>query len=85
MEVIKNNGVPKIQRACWCCGSVLSFTRDDVETRTYRDMSGDTDSETWVTCPVCDSHIPISYKDERTLAYDEKKHGKKRSCCSARD
>ena len=76
MEVIENKGIPKIQRECWCCGSTVAFTRDDVESFTYRDIDGTMDCDTYVTCPVCGSKMNVSYQDERKLAYDRILHGK---------
>ena len=76
MEVIENKGIPKIQRGCWCCGSILAFTRDDVEAVGYQDMDGVVGYDKFVTCAVCGSKNNISRQDEVRLAYDMKLHGK---------
>lgn len=70
MEVIKNKGIPKIQRECWCCGSTLEFTRDDVEAVEYQDMDGVVSYDKFVICAVCGSRIRISRQDEIKLAYE---------------
>lgn len=77
MEVIENKGIPKIQRGCWCCGSILAFTRDDVEAVEYQDMDGVVGYDKFVTCAVCGSKNNISRQDEVRLAYDMKLHGKR--------
>ena len=69
MEVIENNGIHKIQRECWWCGSTVTFTRDDVKSSTYLDIDGTTDCEKYVICPGCGSKIRITFQDEFKLAY----------------
>lgn len=55
MEVIENKGIPKVRGECWCCGSTLAFTLDNVESTTHRNIDGTKDYERYIICSECGS------------------------------
>lgn len=51
---------PKQERAtCSKCGAVLGYTATEVKSTTYKDISGSTDTDYYISCPCCHDDVRV--------------------------
>lgn len=45
------------EAVCRNCGSALNYVPRDVQSRTYKDYSGCSDTDYFIVCPTCDEKV----------------------------
>lgn len=44
---------------CRNCGATLNYVPKDVQSRSYRDISGCSDMYYWISCPPCGNNVTV--------------------------
>ena len=44
---------------CRNCASIIEYTQREVQSRTYSDYGGGTDSFSYITCPECKEDVEV--------------------------
>lgn len=59
IKVIKKEPAPSAIREVVCrnCGATLQYMNADVQERTVRDYTGDSDQYRWIVCPECKAEV----------------------------
>ncbi len=62
VRIIEEKPDPSVVRQVVCqeCGVKLEFTKGDVTTRKYRDISQVECSYCWITCPKCHKEVNVT-------------------------
>lgn len=47
------------QAICKNCGAVLEYTPKDIQSHTYKDYDGSTDTDYFITCPPCGERVHV--------------------------
>ena len=59
MRIIKYGTLNEIEITCENCGSILAYTKNDIE-NSSGEYFGDFYSSTYITCPVCKEKIILA-------------------------
>lgn len=60
IEIIGEDDGVKREATCSDCGAKLQFLPKDIQSKTYRDYTGGSDTYCWIDCPRCRKNIQVS-------------------------